>query len=284
MPGEGLLHSLYLRLCRCLLTTETTAETCGSLLLLEHGLYLLTVLRDDGLLSLEVLSIKMFAQIRVCEHGITAIGLGDRLQKQPTVDEAFCIRLCRRGGDCIEILRTVLEADIVHAQGTFAFVGDHKVGHTLRNVVERSGLGEPLVALVTTEATHHRISLGTTCGLLGLHGQLDAGQNLTCSTLFADSKLGVVSGLDTHDEVAVGNHAEIHIIIFKPAALRWQGSHIAAERVDGINQFAGHTIASATVAVDLDLLSSLVDTHTTHGLLHLLDGSVGIEVEFLDTS
>ena len=221
----------------------------------------------------------MLAQITVGEDGVTAIGLGDRLQEQPTVDEAFCIRLCRRGGDCIEVFRTVLEADIVHAQGTFALVGDHEIGHTLGDIVECGGLCEPLVALVATEAAHHRIGLGTACGLLGLHGQLDAGQHLACSTLLADGELGIVGGLHTHDEVAIGDHTEVHIIIFKPAALCWQSSHIAAESIDGINQFAGHTIAGAAVAVDFDLLGSLVDTHTTHGLLHLLDGSVGIEVE-----
>ena len=49
MPGEVLGNGLHLGLFRCL---STTTETSGSLLLLEHSLYLLTVLRNDGLLTL----------------------------------------------------------------------------------------------------------------------------------------------------------------------------------------------------------------------------------------
>ena len=37
-----------------------------------------------------------------------------------------------------------------------------------------------------------------------------------------------------------------------------------------------------TVAVNLDTLGSLVDTHTTHGLLHFLNSAVGIEVKLVD--
>ena len=198
------------------------------------------------------------------------------------MDEALCIRLCRCGSSCREVLRTVLEADIVHAQGTFTFVGDHEICHTLRNIVECSGLCEPLVALVTTEASHHRIGLGTTCGLLGLHIQLDAGQHLACSTLFADGELGIVSGLHAHDEVTVGDDAEVYIVILEPATLCRQSGHIAAEGINSIDQLAGYAIAGAAVAVDLNLLSSLVDTYTTHGLLHLLNGAVGIEVQLVN--
>ena len=79
MPGERLLHGLHLRLCGSLLSSESTAEACGSLLLLEYGLYLLTILRNDGLLTLEILSVEVLTQITVCKDGITAVGLGNGL-------------------------------------------------------------------------------------------------------------------------------------------------------------------------------------------------------------
>ena len=55
------------------------------------------------------------------------------------------------------------------------------------------------------------------------------------------------------------------------------------EGVDSVDELCGHIIAGTAVTVDLDLLRCLVDTHTTHGLLHLLDRAVGVEEQFLDT-
>ena len=45
---------------------------------------------------------------------------------------------------------------------------------------------------------------------------------------------------------------------------------------------SGHTSRCSAVTVNLNLLSSLVDTNATHGGFHLLDSTVGIEEQLLN--
>ena len=81
---------LHLGLGRCF---STTAETGRGLLLFEGGLHLLTILRYDGLLTLEVLPVEVFTQIGIGEDGVAGIGFVDGLQEQPTTDEAVVVGL-----------------------------------------------------------------------------------------------------------------------------------------------------------------------------------------------
>ena len=133
MPGEILGDGLHFRLGGCLLHATTKAG--GSLLLLEDGFHLLTILRHDCLLSLEVLPVEVLTKVRVGEDGITAVRLVDRLQEQPTADKALIIRLCRLCGSRRKILRTILELYPIDAEGTISLVGNHQVGNTLRCVL-----------------------------------------------------------------------------------------------------------------------------------------------------
>ena len=112
MPGEILSNGLYFRHCRSLLCT--TAEACRCLLLFEGGLHLLTILWNDGLLTLEVLSIEVLTQIGVSEDGVAWIGFVDGLQKQPATDEAIVVRLSGSSRCRCKVLRTVLELDPIY--------------------------------------------------------------------------------------------------------------------------------------------------------------------------
>ena len=198
------------------------------------------------------------------------------------MDETLFVRLCGWRSHGREILWTVLETYIVDAKGGVAFVRNHKVGHAIRSEIEGGCLSEPLVTLVTTETSHHGIGGSTTGRLLWLDSQLDASQNLTCSTLLTNAEFGIVGCFDTHNEVAIVDDAEVYVVVFEPAALSRQGCHIATESIDGIDKLGGHTFAGTTVAVNLNFLSSLVDTNATHGLLYFLDGSVRIEEQFIN--
>ena len=79
MPGKRLVNGLNHRLSGSLLLTEATSEACRHLLALKRHLYLLTILRYDGLLPLEILHAKVLTQIAVGKDRITTIGLVDRL-------------------------------------------------------------------------------------------------------------------------------------------------------------------------------------------------------------
>ena len=68
----------------------------------------------------------------------------------------------------------------------------------------------------------------------------------------------------------------------QPAALLRQGGLIATEGIDSIDEGCRHITAGSAVAVNLNLLSSLIDTNATHGLLHFLDGTIGIEEELIN--
>ena len=59
--------------------------------------------------------------------------------------------------------------------------------------------------------------------------------------------------------------------------------NILLEGVYGVDERCGNIATGLAVAVDLNLLGSLVDTYTTHGWLNLLDGTIGVKVQFLDT-
>ncbi len=275
MPGEVLGNGLHLGLFRCL---STTTETSGSLLLLEHSLYLLTVLRNDGLLTLEVLTGKVLTQISVGEYCVAAIGLVDGLEKEPTTDEAFLIRLGSSTGCRSEILRAVLELNPVDRNASVAFTGDHKVADTLRGESQRSGHREPLVTEVATEHGRHA------CRRLGLHRHFDLSDDLTIGRLLADIERSVISCFGRNDEITVSETAEVDIFVTEPAALGRKRSLVAAEGIDGIDELGRYITAGSTVAVDLNLLGSLVDTHATHRLEYFLNSSIGIESHLLNAS
>ena len=240
------------------------------------GLHLLSVLRYDGLLTLEVLSVEVLTQIGIGEDGIARIGFVDGLEKQPTTDEAFLVGLCCSTRRRREVLRAVLELDPVDADPSIALTGDHEVADTLRCVFERSSHREPLVAEVATEHRRHP------CWRLRLHGHIDLGDDLAVGTLLANIERGIVGSLSGNHQITIGETTEVHIVVFDPATLRRKRRLETAEGIDGIDELGGDIAAGSTVAVDLDLLGSLVDTHTTQGLLHLLNRAVGIEGDLLD--
>ena len=275
MPGECLLHGDDLWLSGCLL--HATSEAWSHLRLLVYSLHLLAVLRHDGLLALEILCSEVLAQITVCEDGVAAVGLVEGFEDEPATDEAVGIRLCGLGigSHWCEVLGTVLELYPVYADRCIALNGDHQVCHTLRRECQRGGIREPLVAEVTTE---HRRSAGRR---LGLHGHINLGNDFTGSTLLTDRERGVLGGLGGNHQIAISEAAEIDVIILQPAFSGNRGL-ITAEGVDGIDERISHTLAGAAVTVNLNLLGSLVDTYAAQGGLHLLDGAVGIEIEFLD--
>ena len=98
MPGERLLDGRDLGLCGSLLS-EAASETGSHFCLLIDSLYLLAVLRYDGLLTFEVLDGKVLTQIAVGEDGVAAVGLVEGLEDEPATDEAVVVGLCRSGSD-----------------------------------------------------------------------------------------------------------------------------------------------------------------------------------------
>ena len=223
----------------------------------------------------------MVAQVAVGKHGVAAVGLVDGFQQHPATDKAFAIGSGGSGGSLREVLGTVLEEYPVDARGTRTLAGHHQVDNTLGHVVERHGLGEPLVSHIATETAHHGVGGSTTSGLFGLHGEFDACENLTLGVALADAELGVVAGFGVDNHIAIGEAAEVHVGILHPT-LSGDGGIVAAEGNRGIYMGCGHTVGSGAVAVDLNLIGGLVDTNTTHGGLHLLNSAVGIEEELFN--
>ena len=226
----------------------------------------------------------MFAQIAVGEHGVSAIRLVDRLEQHPATDEALFVGL---GGGSLgshrrEVVGTVLELHPVDRQRTTTLIGDDEVGNALRRIFQRSRLCEPLVAQVAAEASHHRISGCPSRRFWRTHRHLEASDDLSLRVFLTNAELGVVSSLGIQDDIAVLDAAEVNVGVFQPTAFRGQRGLETAEGVDRVYQLRSNISRGGAVAVNLNLLGGLVDTHATHRLLHLLNGTVRIEKQFLN--
>ena len=271
MPAQGLLNLLSLgrtHLHSCISRSTSQCDTCsGDLLTVARQLLVVK-------LSLEILLAEVLIEIAICQDGVRTYVIVDGLQQHPATDKAVGIGLCccGIGSNRLEVAVTVLELYPVDADFCIPLTSDTQVGNTLRHILQIDGLCEPLVTLVTTELPH-----------LGDDIHRHTGNNLTLGILLTDAEFSITTSLGIDDEVGIGNGAEVYIGIVQPAAFLRQGGLIAAEGIDSIDERCRHITAGSAVAVYLNLLGSLVDTHTTHGLLDFLDSTVGVEIKLLDT-
>ena len=140
---------------------------------------------------------------------------------------------------------------------------------------------EPLITQISAETSHHGIS-SSTCGLFWFHLQFNSSNYLTFCIAFTDTEFCIIRGLCINNQITILDAAKVYICILQPTTLLRQIGLIATESIYSINKFRCHAFTRCTITVNFYLLGSLVDTHATHGFLHLLNSSIRIEVQFIN--